>query len=173
MWVQELQKQTKEDNDWLGLDNFHPKEKFYFPQADTDSTSCEGTTPRYVSHVAYSLEPLTTQMRSDCEIEKHPIECSEVQFIDKTVIEEDPANKREKDLVIGPSYKVPVQEFDEDNDDWLADDSELVGYMGNVSTMVNEEDVSFSDLEDDADFPLPLKSKTVAKDWSASTTKAS
>ncbi|KAB2627695.1 hypothetical protein D8674_032490 [Pyrus ussuriensis x Pyrus communis] len=89
----------------------------------------------------------------------------EVPFIDKSVIEEKPIIKSEdKNLTVGPSSKMLDNIYeDDDDDDWPEEDSELDGYSGTATHAINEEDISFSDLEDD-DFLAPTKLKTVSKE---------
>ncbi|KAL5706690.1 hypothetical protein ACHQM5_024824 [Ranunculus cassubicifolius] len=77
------------------------------------------------------------------ETDKHQVESSEMQIVDKSIVEEEP-----------PSAKFLDQKFDDDDgDDWLKDESsEMIGYSGTTTVPLgNEEDVSFSDLEEDDD----------------------
>ncbi|XP_060199308.1 uncharacterized protein LOC132627753 [Lycium barbarum] len=166
MWMQELQKKTKPESDWFGIGTFQAKESMYSPRGDFESNSSEDAHSRYaVLPRAFSFEPPTCHTASDAETEKHSIENTEIQFIDKAVIEEDPPSKIiEKEVVAGPSFIPPMFDYDEHEDDWLKDNSELEGYT--VSAIVNEEDVSFSDLEDDTDYPMPIKPKSVSIDYS-------
>lgn len=162
MWMQELQKKTKPESDWFGIGTFQAKESTYSPRGDFESNSSEDAHSRYfVLPRVFAFEPPSCHTTSDTETEKHSIENTEIQFIDKAVIEEDaPSKIIEKEVVAGPSFKPPVFDYDEHEDDWLKDNSELEGYTG--STIVNEEDVSFSDLEDDTDYTMPIKPKSVS-----------
>ncbi|MCD9639175.1 hypothetical protein HAX54_023551 [Datura stramonium] len=166
MWMQELQKKTKPESDWFGIGTFQAKESTYSPRGDFESNSSEDAHSRYVVlPKAFAFEPPTCHTTSDTETEKHSIENTEIQFIDKAVIEEDPPCKIiEKEVVAGPSFKPPMFDYDEHEDDWLKDNSELEGYTG--SAIVNEEDVSFSDLEDDTDYTMPIKPKSGSIDYS-------
>lgn len=167
MWMQELQKKTKPESDWFGIGTFQAKESTYSPCGDFESNSSEDAHSRYiVLPRAFAFEPPTCHTTSDTETEKHSIENTEIQFIDKAVIEEDPPSEiiEEKEVVAGPSFKPPIIDYDEHEDDWLKDNSELEGYTG--SAIVNEEDVSFSDLEDDTDYKMPIKPKSVSTDSS-------
>ncbi|PKA65964.1 hypothetical protein AXF42_Ash010373 [Apostasia shenzhenica] len=78
---------------------------------------------------------------ADFETEKHPVDTNEIKMVDKSVIKEE--------------YRevVPVKVKDEgDEDDWLADESgDANGSVQNAIPLGNEEDVSFSDLEEDDD----------------------
>lgn len=167
MWMQELQKKTKPESDWYGIGTFQAKESTDSPRGDFDSNSFEDAHSRYVVLPgAFAFEPTTCHTTSDTETEKHSIENTEIQFIDKAVIEEDPPRKMiEKEVVAGPSFKPPVFEYDSHEDDWLKENAEFEGYTG--SAIVNEEDVSFSDLEDDTDYAMPIKPKPVSIDYSA------
>lgn len=166
MWMQELQKKTKPESDWFGIGTFQAKESTYSPRGDFESNSSEDAHSRYVVLPrAFAFEPPTCHTTSDTETEKHSIENTEIQFIDKAVIQEDPPCKIvEKEVVAGSSFKPPMFDYDEHEDDWLEDNSELEGYTG--SAIVNEEDVSFSDLEDDTDYTMPVKPKSVSIDYS-------
>lgn len=64
----------------------------------------------------------------------------------------------DKELVAGPS-KPPFLDYDEHEDDWLQDIEESECYSGTGILMGNEEEISFSDLEDDIDCSMPVKSK--------------
>lgn len=86
------------------------------------------------------------------ETVKHPIHIDEIQIVDKSVIKEEP------------------QKEGKDEDDWLKEES-----SENVSNRVtipieNDEDVSFSDLEDDDDddsnIPIHYKNTTYGSDSS-------
>ncbi|XP_016469564.2 uncharacterized protein LOC107791927 [Nicotiana tabacum] len=165
IWMQELQKKTKPESDWFGIDTFHAKESTYSPRGDFESNSSEDAHSRYAMlQRTFTFEPPTCHTSSDTETEKHSIENTEIQFIDKAVIEEDPPSKIiEKEVLAGPSFKPPMFDYDEHEDDWLKDNSELEGYSG--SAIVNGEDVSFSDLEDDTDYIMPIKRKSVSIDY--------
>ncbi|XP_055834160.1 uncharacterized protein LOC129902784 [Solanum dulcamara] len=166
MWMQELQKKSKPESDWFGIGAFQAKDSTYSPRGDFESNSSEDVHSRYVVvPKTFSFEPSTCHTTSDTETEKHSIENTEIKFIDKAVIEEDPSSIIiEKEVVTGPSFKPPMFDYDEHEDDWLKDNSELEGYTG--SSIVNEEDVSFSDLEDDTDCTMPIKPKSVSIDYS-------
>ncbi|KAG2698935.1 hypothetical protein I3843_07G170000 [Carya illinoinensis] len=150
MWMQELQKITKENTDWFARSTSHSK----------DSAKEEDFDP---IPPIFSFEPTSSTVATDFETEKHPIENTELEFIDKSVIVEEPTIKTEnKDLLGGPSSKPPVQNFEDDEDDWPEEDSELGRYSGAAICVGNEDDISFSDLEDDDYSIVPITSKTVA-----------
>ncbi|CAH2064588.1 unnamed protein product [Thlaspi arvense] len=100
----------------------------------------------------------------DFETEKHPIESKEVQVVDKPVIEETP--RQDKPVLIpvtGTSPRVIDVQVDDDADDWLKDEDNAGTVSSSTGSatkhLVDEdEDVSFSDLEeDDEDVPVSYK----------------
>ncbi|KAJ4844414.1 hypothetical protein Tsubulata_024943 [Turnera subulata] len=147
MWMQELHKQTKPESDWCGR-SLHV--------TDANISSEDFDSPRTFH---FEETPSTT---IDYETESHAV-AAEMQFIDKAVIEEKPVVKAEdKDSVIGPSSRIAILNYeddDDDDDDWPdEEDSDLGGYK-TIIPMGNEEDISFSDLEDDTCDILQIKSK--------------
>lgn len=147
MWMQELQKMTMPETDFFARETSHLKENMYFTHDNMDSHRVDG---------AYLNES---------EIRKHQCETQPVDLVEDSVIKEDEINRTTKDSCA--SYRVPLQDFDEDDDDWLEDTSDLEGYDGTTMSLINEEDVSFSDLEDDLDCTIPVKSKSSQKDNTA------
>ncbi|PWA76371.1 BSD-like protein [Artemisia annua] len=123
------------------------------------------------------LEITTTQstapaLSADVEAEKHSIS-SEVQIVDKSVIQEEPRTET-KSGGNNMSFKNVIEDKDDDDaDDWLKEDhSENVAGTGTTTIPIdNDEDVSFSDLEeDDADAPTNDKngsdsSTKDSRDW--------
>ncbi|XP_049405363.1 uncharacterized protein LOC125868831 [Solanum stenotomum] len=88
-------------------------------------------------------------------VEKQPAISSEIQIVDKSVVEGGRATHKnvEKPQSVSTSK---LQESDEDDgDDWLKEEgTEFVGVSKTTIPIDNEEDVSFSDLEeDDMDVP--------------------
>lgn len=147
--MQELQKQTKADTEWFARSTSYSK----------DGASAKDFDP--IPSGSFSFEPTCSSVALDFETEKHPVEITESQFIDKSVIEEKPEIKTEnKDLVVGQSSKLVVQNYEDNEDEWPEEDYEFGSYSGTAIYMGNEDDISFSDLEDDEDCTLPIKSKT-------------
>ncbi|KAI3747841.1 hypothetical protein L6452_10525 [Arctium lappa] len=98
------------------------------------------------------------------ETEKHPIHSDEIQIVDKSVIQEEPHNQNRR----SKATSIAMEGKDE-TDDWLKEESsEIVG--GRVTIPIeNDEDVSFSDLEDDDDdgnIPINYKKPTYGSDSS-------
>ncbi|CAF1706754.1 hypothetical protein Bca4012_005318 [Brassica carinata] len=103
------------------------------------------------------VEPLTVNPQ-EFETDKHTVESKEIQVVDKSVIEERNSSTDSS----SSSRFVNVQaedeeEEEEDADDWLNDEESsdaVSGMEGGATTKhplgeEDEEDVSFSDLEDD------------------------
>ncbi|KAH7520326.1 hypothetical protein FEM48_Zijuj08G0132200 [Ziziphus jujuba var. spinosa] len=111
-----------------------------------------------------------TPEAGDVVTEKHPVQSTEIKVIDKPVVEEEPLNqKKYKETLSGSSSKTYDEKFEDDADDWLKEDtSEMVGVSGTSIPIENDEDVSFSDLEeDDGEVPSSYKKATSGSDSSA------
>ena len=98
-----------------------------------------------------SFEEPTSDITPEIESEIFLISTTDVEIVDKSVIEEELAVKNE-------SKTSPIQsklrfETDKDEvDEWPDDDpAEEVSAANNRTSLGREEDVSFSDLEDDED----------------------
>ncbi|KAI4315092.1 hypothetical protein L6164_027938 [Bauhinia variegata] len=105
---------------------------------------------------------------SDVEMEKHPVQSTEIGNVDKSVVEEAPANPSVQQSVSGSTNKPFDDKYEDDADDWLKEDtSEMVGTSGTSIPIANDDDVSFSDLEDDdGDVPSSYKKVTSGSDSS-------
>ncbi|XP_015900477.3 uncharacterized protein LOC107433675 [Ziziphus jujuba] len=161
-WMQELQSHSTSDSEWLGGSKLCLKENSNTLHQDlvTDSS--------FSAHFEdMLLEPSESTMPSCTtyfEPEKHPVGSSEWQFIDKSVIEERSIVKtQDKNSIVGPSSKILVKnnDDDDDDDDWPEEDYESHEYGGGTIHVVDEEDISFSDLEDD-NFHAPRNFKTIS-----------
>ncbi|CAL4909049.1 unnamed protein product [Urochloa decumbens] len=145
--LQSLQAQNKQGSNFSGesSENVHAaaEEKVIQPSSIQDSA---GT-----SEISSFEEP-TSDITLEIESEKFQIPTTEVEIVDKSVIEEELAVKNESKT---PTVESKLRfETDEDEvDEWPDDDpAEEVGAAGNNRTSLGrEEDVSFSDLEDDED----------------------
>ncbi|XP_057761304.1 uncharacterized protein LOC130981682 [Arachis stenosperma] len=84
---------------------------------------------------------------SDFEMEKHPV----TQTTDVSMIKEAPVNLTAEQSSSISANRFLDEAYDEDDaDDWLKEDSsEMVGGSGTSGPAGNEEDVSFSDLEEE------------------------
>ncbi|XP_068654203.1 uncharacterized protein [Aristolochia californica] len=150
MLLQELQKRTR------------PKV--------TNAESASGVSSPYAKDVPEEPRPISeilpirstafesTSSTIDFETEKHPVESAEMRIIDKSVVEEGPSSHTGRDYVDATSSLLN-QKDDDDGDDWLQDDNGEVG--GEPVSLGNEEDVSFSDLEDDDDGSAPTSARTI------------
>lgn len=103
----------------------------------------------------------------DIETEKHPVvESTEVKIIDKSVvIEEDhpPVQSKSKDLQADVA-SVSKQKDENYEDDWLEDETgEASGSVENAVPLGNDEDVSFSDLEEDDDHAIDAQTKAISE----------
>ncbi|KAI4337070.1 hypothetical protein L6164_015528 [Bauhinia variegata] len=162
MWMQELQKQMKPESDWFGRSTSYSRETDWhedFAHRDLDDIYSDD-----VPHGTYRYGSGTLSMLADYETEKHIVASSETHYLDKSVIEEKPMIKTvDKDLTSGRSSRIILQDYEDDEDEWPDEDSDLGGYEGATNPMVNEEDISFSDLEDDDYDIKPVKSNTEPK----------
>lgn len=148
MWMQELHKQRKPETDWFGRSTSYTNDHENVLQEDLVPTSSYYT-PEIMSLRMYAAEPTISTMTTDCETEKHPIESTEVQFIDKAVIEEKQVVAEDKNLSVSRSSKIQIPNYEDDCDDWPDEDSDLGGQNETAICVENEDDISFSDLEDD------------------------
>lgn len=148
MWMQELQKQTKPEFEIFGRSDLYSRDNAQ--HHDSTPSLSDDTYSDDMPHQTYGYRTTSLSMMADNESEKYTIESSGSHLSDKSVIEENPSNKTEnKDLKSGRASQIMIQDYDDDDDDWPDDDSDLGGYSGTPLPIVNEEDISFSDLEDD------------------------
>ncbi|XWS14814.1 hypothetical protein CRYUN_Cryun35bG0040800 [Craigia yunnanensis] len=170
LWMKELQKQTKPETDWYGRSTSHLGDSSSIMHGDLIPSSSSYFAFETMSPRTYTSEPASS-ITTDYEIEKHPVESNEMPFVDESVIEEKPvSNTEDKDHLIGPSSKILIPTFEDDEIDWPEDDSQFGGYGGAAICVENEEDISFSDLEDVDDSSTPTKTKIVSKVFETSKT---
>lgn len=94
------------------------------------------------------VEAAPSVVESEVEMEKHPTQSAVTLVIDKSVVKEAPINPTAEQSSSGSTNRFLDDE--DDADDWLKEDtSEMVGPSGTSVETGNDEDVSFSDLEDD------------------------
>jgi len=100
---------------------------------------------------APSFEEPTSASVPKAEADKHPISTTDAEVIDKSVIQEELVVKTEvKSLPTEKSNQYPAEDDDEKEvDDWLQDMDHVSSKTGKTASAGEEEDVSFSDLEDD------------------------
>lgn len=97
------------------------------------------------------------------ETDKHPVLSTDIQIIDKSVIQEGPVNQKndQNSLSRSSSKAIEIEDEEDDGDDWLKEENpETGGASGPTVSVGNDEDVSFSDLEDD-DGNVPTSYKRV------------
>ncbi|CAJ1929217.1 unnamed protein product [Sphenostylis stenocarpa] len=97
------------------------------------------------------VEEVPSVFVSDVEMEKHATQSDVPQISVKSVVEEAPVKPSAEQSASGSTNRFLDETYDEDADDWLKeeDSSEVVGPSGTSIQTVNDEDVSFSDLEED------------------------
>ncbi|KAK7351574.1 hypothetical protein VNO77_11129 [Canavalia gladiata] len=161
MWMQELQKQTKPEFKIFGrcapYSSDNRQHDDFTPDLLDDACSDD------LSNRTYGYKTTSLSKMADDETEKHMIETSGTHFIDKSVIAENSIIKAEsKDLKSSRPSQFIIQDYDDDDYEWPEDGSDLGGY-GGTHPMVNEEDISFSDLEDDDYGIKPVSSSTGSK----------
>lgn len=163
MWMQELQKQTKPEFEFFGRSASYLRDNAQ--QDDFTPSLLDDTYSDDMPHQTYGYRSTSLSMMADNESEKCAVESSGTHFTDKSVIEENPTIKTEnKDLKSARPSQIFIQDYDDDGDDeWPEDDSDLGGYGGTTLRMVNEEDISFSDLEDDDYGIKPASTNTGSK----------
>lgn len=148
MWMQELQKQTKPEFEFFGRSTSYSRDNAWHD--DFSPGLLDGA---YSDDMRNRTNGYRTSLSvmADNESEKDAVESSGTHFFDKEVTVETPIIKAEnKDLKSGRPSQIIIQDYDDDgDDDWPEDDSDLGGYGGATLPLVNEEDISFSDLEDD------------------------
>uniref|UniRef100_J3LSH2 BSD domain-containing protein n=2 Tax=Oryza brachyantha TaxID=4533 RepID=J3LSH2_ORYBR len=130
MLMQCLQHQSKLETEQL----YHRKDDFGMHSEEDTSKDIPEVFPSMLQQTA-SVIPIT-----DFETEKHPIQVTEVAVVDKSVIKEQLTKDSKTPNVLQES-------FDDDIDDWFDEEAELAGHT--TIPIGDEEDVSFSDLEDD------------------------
>ncbi|XVF61391.1 hypothetical protein PTKIN_Ptkin08bG0125600 [Pterospermum kingtungense] len=103
---------------------------------------------------------VATTVPDEIETEKHAVQSAEMQVVDKSVIEEEPMKESKHQPSTSGSSGVSVEKFEDDGDDWLKEENvEGVGTSATRIPLGNDEDVSFSDLEDDDDDDVPISYK--------------
>lgn len=95
--------------------------------------------------------PVSSTVDTDIEIEKHPIQSTQIPIIDKSVVDQAPAGSVKDQSSDSSSFsKVSVEKDDDDGDAWLKEEgAELANAVKSTIHIQDDEDVSFSDLEED------------------------
>ncbi|KAL4351337.1 hypothetical protein GQ457_06G040470 [Hibiscus cannabinus] len=110
-----------------------------------------------------------TTVAVEIETEKQSVQSAEMQVVDKSVIEEEPMKETKHQHSTSGSSGVSIEKFEDDADDWLKEETSEVGSRSAITIPLgNDEDVSFSDLEDDDD-DVPISYKQVIPGSDSST----
>ncbi|XP_047315473.1 uncharacterized protein LOC124919294 [Impatiens glandulifera] len=128
-------------------------------QSETNSELESISNPSIAGYESISLEPsmiiqsshpTESNNNDDFETDKHPVQTVEIPIVDKSVVIDQNSHP------ISSSPRI-IEKYEDDGDDWLKEEEdsseEVVGPAGISTTIENEEDVSFSDLEEDDDIP--------------------
>ncbi|KAJ4965323.1 hypothetical protein NE237_017172 [Protea cynaroides] len=163
MWMQELQNRTKTEPNWSGSGTSYRRDtpnSLHEEHQSLSSNTLSENQPVRTFAVEHASVPVT-----EFETEKRPVVSTELRIIDKSVVEEVPAvQSKNKDLVV-TTPKMLDQKYEEDGDDeWLEEEnSDLGGFGGTTFPVGHEEDVSFSDLEEDDGIPPGYTATCVPK----------
>ncbi|KAL3525581.1 hypothetical protein ACH5RR_013953 [Cinchona calisaya] len=107
----------------------------------------------------------TSTAKAEHEMEKYPVMSTEIAIVDKSVIEDKYVDQAKDQNRVVDSYNVLVENDEDDADDWLQEEISEVGASGGTIPVESEEDVSFSDLEeDDGDVPPAFKKTSYTSD---------
>ncbi|KAK8580507.1 hypothetical protein V6N13_143589 [Hibiscus sabdariffa] len=162
LWMKELQKQTMPETGWHGGSTSHLEDSHSRMHNDlipsSNYVAFETMSPRtYASEAASSFT-------TDYETQKHPVESAAMPYVDKSVVEEKHvSNAEDKGNLVGPSSKIWIPDFDDEEINWPEDEGpELGGYNGAALCQEDVENISFSDLEDYDDSSTPTKCKIVS-----------
>ncbi|CAN4083053.1 unnamed protein product [Withania somnifera] len=118
-----------------------------------------------------SVDVATSPTVADSGTDVYPV-INENQTVDKLVVEEGPITQSKVEKLQSASMTKLEENDEEDADDWLKEETtEITGTSKTSMSFEDDEDVSFSDLEED-DSDMPAKSKKVvytsdkdSQDW--------
>ncbi|KAI4373628.1 hypothetical protein MLD38_011734 [Melastoma candidum] len=117
-------------------------------------------------------ETANSSIATVTETEKHPLQTAEIHLSEKSADEEkriDVDQVKYQHPYSGSSSRVVENKDEDDGDDWLKEDTPEISDVKGTTTIniENDEDVSFSDLEDDdGDIPTTYKKVTYGSDSS-------
>lgn len=92
---------------------------------------------------------------STSEVEKPPFDKNDIQIVDKSVIEKDVSEIQDQNSKPASLNVTGEEDEDDDADDWLKEEETTEIGVGKTIPIENEDDVSFSDLEEDDDGDVP------------------
>lgn len=142
---------TNPEQDWSSRGAPYSKDVGNSPDEECLSVPPAGRSNSVLIETS-ALEPFASPTVDEYETEKYPVVGSESQIVDKSVIKEGNGENQNKDrnLRAGPPSNVFEKSDEDDADDWLKEEtSEIVGSSRTSIPIDNDEDVSFSDLEED------------------------
>lgn len=151
------------EQDYSNRDTPYIEEGVESPAENLPSASSSSQIKSVPSNISALESP---PLEADIETDKHPVSVNEVQIVDKSVIQEENVIQNKKQNLQSVSSSKVLGETDEDDaDDWLKEEtSETVSSSDRNIPIDNDEDVSFSDLEDEGDVPTSYKKKE-SRDW--------
>ena len=122
-------------------------------QAENREFSPSSIQDKSVMSEAPSFQEPTPDPLPVAEADKHPISTTEPEIVDKSVIEEELVVKTEIKSIPAEKPNLYTVEDDDDKEveEWLEDMEHVSSKTGNDTSVGQDEDVSFSDLEDDED----------------------
>lgn len=150
--MEELHKQEKLESECFGRSISYSR----------STASHEDFSPRFFDNAHSSIMPHGTyRFEEDNENDKHAGDSSEAQFINEAVVGENSNTKTEdKEVSKIRSFKFVLEDYEDEDDGYEWPEDEIVGV---TLPVVNEDDISFSDLEDDNYSLRPVKSKTESR----------
>ncbi|PIN16921.1 hypothetical protein CDL12_10419 [Handroanthus impetiginosus] len=115
---------------------------------------------------ASAIDVGTSTAPATSEIAEHSVERNEIQIVDNTVSEEKDVSQVKDQYLKSASSNLSEEKDEDDADDWLKEEtSEVSDAAGNTIKIENDEDVSFSDLEeDDGDIPTSYRKSNYSSD---------
>ncbi|XP_009629349.1 uncharacterized protein [Nicotiana tomentosiformis] len=166
----ELHKRTKPiEEDWSKKETSESTDRSGSQHEEMLAVSSTAVSADVVQEIP-SVESATSPTVSGSGADLRPV-ISENQTIDKLVVEGPITNSKDEKLQSASVIKLEESD-EEDADDWLKEEStEIMGSSKTGMSVENDEDVSFSDLEED-DSDVPANSKKVnyssdkdSRDW--------
>ncbi|KAI7737187.1 hypothetical protein M8C21_009026, partial [Ambrosia artemisiifolia] len=127
LWMKELQKQSKPEPESFESHTIDHHEDF-------NTTSSDSPVANTLERTTHAFEPATYNTVSEEQPE---------------LTKEDGSTTDASDQRVVSSFTIRIEDFGDDDDDWIHENSELDGYDGPDVPIGAEEDISFSDLEDD------------------------
>lgn len=164
------------------------KAKLESDPSASETSMTEVTDSSHVEHLSvpsstgpksvYSQPSLTGTPNSTgssvVEMDKHATQSHEIQIIDKSVVDEGPSRQPQyRQSHSGASSRAFDDKYEDDHDDWLKEETiEISEVRGTAIPIENDEDVSFSDLEEDDDnVPASYKKAAYGSDSSTKDSK--